>query len=59
MRAALIIAALAALAALVSCGPKNPDDDPAGRADTHQQPSNLTPGVSISGYANIGVKKRF
>ncbi len=56
MRAALIIAALAAL---VSCGPKNPDDDPAGRADTRQQPTDLTPGVSISGYANIGVKKRF
>tara|TARA_R110002110_G_scaffold117021_31_gene289268 strand:- start:4944 stop:5114 length:171 start_codon:yes stop_codon:yes gene_type:complete len=47
------------LALLVSCGPPNPNDDPAGRADTRQKPTNLTPGVTFSGYVNIGVIKRF
>lgn len=48
-----------ALFALTACGPVNPDDDPAGRADTRQKPSNLTPGVHITGYANIGVVREF
>ncbi len=55
MRAGLI----AALFALVACGPPNPNDDPAGFSDTRQQPSNLKPGLHISGHANIGVKRRF
>jgi hypothetical protein len=50
---------IVALAALVGCGPPNPNDDPAGRADTRQKPTNLTPGIHISGYANVGVIKRF
>jgi hypothetical protein len=56
VRAAALIAALVAL---VGCGPPNPQEDPATRTHTRQEPSNLTPGISISGYANIGVKKRF
>ena len=56
MRRALVACALFALTA---CGPVNPDDDPAGRADTRQKPSNLTPGVHITGYANIGVVREF
>ncbi|QFT58953.1 hypothetical protein FIU94_08955 [Sulfitobacter sp. THAF37] len=45
---------------LGACGPTEPQyDDPAWRGDTRQQPSTLTPGVSISGYANIGVRKSF
>jgi hypothetical protein len=56
MRASLIVCAILALA---SCGPVNQNDDPAGRSDTRQKPSNLTPGVHIGGYANIGVVKEF
>jgi hypothetical protein len=47
------------LSMLTACGPVNPNDNPAGRADTRQKPSNLTPGIHISGYANIGVVKEF
>ena len=47
------------LAALAACGAPNPDDDPAGRADTRQVPTNTTPGVHVSGYANVGVTRRF
>jgi len=50
---------LALLLALAACGPPNPGDDPAGYADTRQQPSNYEPGVHISGHANVGVIKRF
>lgn len=50
---------LAALLALSACGPPNPNDDPAGYADTRQKPSNLTPGLHVSGYANVGVKRSF
>lgn len=55
MRAGLI----AALFAVAACGPPNPDDEPAGFADTRQQPSNLKPGLHISGYANVGVQRNF
>ena len=52
-------ALIALLFALVGCGPVDPHDDPAGRADTRQIPSNYTPGVHIGGYVNVGVKKTF
>jgi len=55
IRAGLIVA----LFALAACVPPNPDDDPAGYADTRQQPSNTEPGVHISGRADVGVVKRF
>ncbi|WP_156874933.1 hypothetical protein [Sulfitobacter alexandrii] len=56
MRAAALICVLVGLGA---CGPVDPQEDPAWRGDTRQQPTTLTPGVSISGYANIGVRKSF
>lgn len=56
IRGGLIVLALCALAA---CGPPNPDDDPSGTPHTRQMPSNTEPGVHISGYANVGVVKRF
>lgn len=56
MRGAFAIALLLAGAA---CGPVGPNDQVTNRPDTRQQPSTLTPGVSLSGYANIGVKKQF
>ena len=56
IRRAVIAASLLALAA--SAGSQN-DDIPAGRSDTRQQPSTLTPGISVSGYVNVGVKKQF
>lgn len=48
-----------ALALLAACGPPDPGDDPAGRADTRQQPSTLTPGVHIGGHVNVGVLRTF
>lgn len=56
IRSGLIVLALCALAA---CGPPNPDDDPSGTPHIRQMPSNTEPGVHISGYANVGVVKRF
>jgi hypothetical protein len=56
MRAGLIACGLFAF---MACGPVNTNDDPAGRSDTSQKPSNLTPGVHIGAYANIGVVKEF
>lgn len=47
------------LLAVSACGTPDPDTTQAGRSDTHQQPSTLTPGVHISGHANIGVVKTF
>lgn len=45
--------------ALAACGPPDPKDDPAGFADTRQQPSMTEPGLHVSGHANVGVVKRF
>ena len=56
MRIAALIIALGALAA---CGPPDPYDDPPEQAHPRQQPSTLTPGISVSGYANVGVIRRF
>lgn len=56
MRCALIAFALFAVTA---CGPVDPKGSAAGQSGTRQQPSNLTPGIHISGYANIGVVKEF
>ena len=44
-------------AALAACG--LPDGRNASEASPHQQPSDITPGVQISGYANVGVKRGF
>jgi hypothetical protein len=54
-----IVLGILALSVVTACGPFSPKGDPAGRSDTRQQPSNLTPGVHITGYANIGVVKEF
>lgn len=56
MRAGLIACGLFAFTA---CGPMNTNNDPARRSDTRQKPSNLTQGVHIGGYVNIGVVKEF
>lgn len=56
MRRAAVLLALLPLAACVGNGPQ--DNGPM-RSDTHQQPSVLTPGITLSGYANIGVIKQF
>lgn len=54
-----VAAVLFVLAACAACGTPNPDDDPAGRADTRQIPTTTEPGIHLSGYANIGVTRRF
>ena len=56
IRRAVIAASLLARAA---CAGFQNDNIPAGRSDTRQQPSTLTPGISVSGYVNVGVKKQF
>lgn len=56
IRAGALIAALFALGA---CGEPSAPDDPAGFSDTRQQPSNLTPGVHLSGHVNVGIVKNF
>lgn len=55
MRALAILAALG----LAACGTPDPDDRPAPYSDTRQQPTVTTPGISISGYANVGVARTF
>jgi len=55
-RAALIAVLLFGGAA---CGGPVEDSSPAGRSDTRQQPTNTTPGIHISGHANVGVVSQF
>lgn len=54
-----IAALIGVIALLVGCGPPNPNDDPAGYADTRQKPTNTTPGIHVSGHVNVGVAKTF
>lgn len=50
---------MGALLALAACGTPDPSDIPGGRSDTRQQPSTLTPGIHVTGHANVGVVKEF
>ncbi|MEQ6250086.1 hypothetical protein ABMC89_14425 [Sulfitobacter sp. HNIBRBA3233] len=48
-----------ALGALVAgCGALDADED-TGYTSPRQQPSVTTPGISLSGYANVGVIRRY
>ncbi|MDF1729637.1 MAG: hypothetical protein P1U53_18010 [Sulfitobacter sp.] len=53
------VGALLAVLALAGCGTPDPNDRPAGRSDTRQQPSNYEPGIHVSGHVNVGVVRSF
>jgi len=57
-----VIRALCVSVVLVAAGctgEGNIPDTAAGRTPENQKPSNLTPGVHVSGHVNVGVKRTF
>ncbi len=45
--------------AVAACGLPEASGEAPPRSDTRQVPSNYTPGIHISGHANIGVVRSF
>jgi len=54
-----IAAIMGVITLLLACGPPDPNDNRAGYSDTRQKPTNLTPGIHVTGYVNVGVVKTF